>query len=53
MFRFGPMFREMRHLIREHRFYFLAPILISLVVFAILIFKIGPGIIMTFIYAGI
>ncbi len=53
MFKIGGMFREMRHLIREHRFYFLAPILISLILFAILIFKVGPGIIMTFIYAGI
>ncbi|CAN5380829.1 hypothetical protein BH10BDE1_BH10BDE1_21960 [soil metagenome] len=47
------LFREMKHLISEHKLYFMAPILISLILFAILFFKVGPGIIMTFIYAGI
>lgn len=47
------LFREVRHLISEHRLYFMAPILISLILFAILFFKVGPGIVMTFIYAGL
>ncbi len=47
------LFREMRHLIREHKLYFMAPLLISLILFAILFFKIGPGIVMTFVYAGL
>ncbi len=49
----GLLFREMKHLIREHKLYFMAPLLITLVLFAVLFFKIGPGIIMTFIYAGL
>ncbi|HRK06363.1 MAG TPA: DUF5989 family protein [Pseudobdellovibrionaceae bacterium] len=47
------MLREVGHLIREHKLYFMAPILISLILFAILFFKVGPGIIITFIYAGV
>ncbi len=53
MVKLKTMLREVSYLVREHRFYFLAPILICLVVFAIMIFKVGPGIVMTFIYAGI
>ena len=49
----GLLFREMKHLIREHKLYFMAPLLLTLVLFAVLFFKIGPGIIMTFIYAGL
>lgn len=49
----GLLFREMKHLIREHKLYFMAPLLITLVLFAVLFFKVGPGIIMTFIYAGL
>jgi hypothetical protein len=49
----GLLFREMKYLIREHKLYFMAPLLITLVLFAVLFFKIGPGIIMTFIYAGL
>lgn len=47
------LFQEMVHLIREHKLYFMAPLFIVLILFAVLFFKIGPGIVMTFIYAGL
>ncbi len=47
------MMREGRVLIREHKMYFLAPLLIVLALIAILVYSIGPTVITTFIYAGI
>ena len=47
------LLRETRHLIAEHKMYFMAPVLIALILFAVFFFKVGPGVIMTFIYAGI
>jgi hypothetical protein len=46
------IFREMLHLIRTHKLYVIAPLLISLVVLALLAFVIGPTAVLTFIYAG-
>ena len=45
--------KEMIYLIREHRLYFLSPILIFLCLIAILFFHFGPGIMISFIYAGV
>jgi hypothetical protein len=47
------MFKEMFYLIKKHKLYFLAPILISLVLLAILAFSIGPNALIAFIYAGL
>jgi hypothetical protein len=47
------VFREIVSLIREHKFYFLAPILVALVLLAALFFKTGPGIMTTFVYSGL
>lgn len=47
------MLRELKYLVREHRLWFLAPTLLLLCLFSILFFKLGPGIIVTFIYAGV
>jgi len=45
--------RESFALVRRHKFYFLLPLLIMLAVLSILAFQIGPGIVISFIYAGI
>ena len=47
------IFKEMKNLIAEHKLYFLAPLVMALVLIAILFVKLGSGIIMTFIYAGV
>lgn len=44
---------EMKSLISQHKLYFLAPLIISLAIVALLFVKLGAGIIMTFIYAGV
>ncbi|MFZ2385604.1 MAG: DUF5989 family protein [Candidatus Omnitrophota bacterium] len=44
---------ETFHLIRKHKIYFLAPILIILVLLALIVFYVGPSVIVSFIYAGI
>jgi len=45
--------KETFHLIREHKIYFLAPILIILLLLALIVFYVGPSVIVSFIYAGI
>lgn len=47
------MMKETLFLVREHKLYFLSPLLLLMCVLAILFFKMGPAIIMTFIYAGV
>jgi len=47
------IFKETLYLIRKHKAYFFAPILIILGIIAILVFYVGPGVIITFMYAGI
>jgi hypothetical protein len=45
--------KEMVFLIKKHRLFFLAPILILLALLAILVYYIGPAAIVSFIYAGL
>jgi len=45
--------KECRELVRRHRLYFLAPLLIALAVLSFLVFTIGPSMIVAFIYAGL
>jgi hypothetical protein len=40
-------------LVRENKVFFLAPLVIAVLFFIALFVKIGPGVIMTFIYAGL
>lgn len=47
------MLREMRELVDEHRLYFLAPLLVSLVGLSALVYYVGPTVVITFIYAGV
>ncbi|MDD5196719.1 MAG: DUF5989 family protein [Candidatus Omnitrophota bacterium] len=47
------MFKEMLYLIRKYKLYFLAPLLIMLVLLAFLAFYLGPSVVISFIYAGI
>ncbi|NQT90737.1 MAG: hypothetical protein HQ558_05735 [Candidatus Omnitrophica bacterium] len=53
MTKIGYIFKELFFMIRKHRVYFLAPILIILALLAILVYCIGPAAIVSFIYAGI
>ncbi len=53
MKRIWYIFTEMIRLIRTHRLYFIAPILIMLTLLAFLAFYLGPTAILTFIYAGL
>ncbi len=45
--------KEMLHMIRRHKFYFIAPILIILALLAILVYYLGPAAIVSFFYAGV
>ncbi len=47
------MLREMAHLIRVHKVYFIAPICLVLALLAFLVYYIGPAVIISFIYAGV
>ncbi len=47
------LIRESVKLVLKHKFYFLLPLLIWLAVLSLLAFQIGPGIVISFIYAGI
>lgn len=47
------MMREMWGLIRAHKMYFLAPLLMTLVCLSMLVYYIGPTVVITFIYAGV
>lgn len=47
------IFKEMWTLIQKRKLLFLSPILISLAVLAILVYQIGPAIIISFLYAGV
>lgn len=44
---------QMYLLIRKHKFYFLAPVFILLVFIALLVYHVGPRVIIAFIYAGV
>ena len=45
--------KEMFFLIKKEKAYFLAPILIVIALVAILIYQVGPAVIITFVYAGL
>jgi hypothetical protein len=45
--------KQMWVLIRKHKVGFLAPLFIVLAVLAILVYYIGPAVIVSFIYAGV
>lgn len=45
--------KETLYLIRRHKVYFFAPVFIILGILAVLVFYIGPSVIISFIYAGI
>ncbi len=47
------IFKEMLHLIRTHKLYFISPILLTLVLLAFLALYLGPTAVLTFIYAGL
>lgn len=47
------MMKEMLLLVREHKLYFLSPLLIALVCLTVLVYYVGPTVIITFIYAGV
>lgn len=49
----GRLLRETTILVRENKVFFLAPLVIAALLFVALFIKIGPGVIMTFIYAGL
>lgn len=47
------LLKETLYLIREHKLYFISPILVLLALLAILVFHFGAGVVLTFIYAGV
>lgn len=47
------IFTEMKNLIVTHKLYFLTPIVVSLLVIALLVIKLGPSVVLAFIYAGV
>ena len=49
----GRMFGEMMEMVREHKLYFMAPVLFVLVAVSALVYYVGPTVVITFIYAGV
>ena len=47
------LMREMWILIHKHKYYFLTPLMIALIVLALLVYYVGPAAIIAFIYAGV
>jgi hypothetical protein len=47
------MLKESFYMIKKYKAYFLAPVLIMLIFLALVVFYIGPGVVISFIYAGI
>ena len=47
------MMREMFVLVREHRLWFLAPLLFLLACLSVLVYYVGPTAVLAFIYAGV
>ena len=47
------MMGEMLRLVAAHKLYFLAPVLICLVLLSLLVYYVGPTVVITFIYAGV
>jgi len=53
MGRIRLILRETFGLIRRHKMYFLAPILMVLALIAVLVYTVGPATLVAFLYAGI
>ncbi len=49
----GAMMKELLALVREHKLYFLSPLLLALGALTLLVDYVGPTVIITFIYAGV
>jgi hypothetical protein len=47
------MMREMLLMVREHKLYFVSPLLLTLACLSLLVYYVGPTVIITFIYAGV
>jgi hypothetical protein len=47
------LLREIFFMVKKHKLYFLAPILVMLALLALLVYYIGPSVIISFIYAGV
>lgn len=45
--------KEMWFLIKQHKVYFLAPVLLMLAMLAVFVYYLGPTAIVTFLYAGL
>ena len=45
--------KEVWKLIKKYKLWFLAPTLIFLIIISILVFTIGPAVIVSFLYAGV
>lgn len=53
MTKIGYILREMLYMTRKHRLYVLLPLFMVFVLAALLIYSIGPAVIISFIYAGV
>jgi hypothetical protein len=53
MTKLGYVLKESFYLVKKHKVYFLAPILIILALLGLVAYYIGPSAIISFIYAGI
>lgn len=44
---------EMLYLVKKNRFYFIAPLLLLLAILVLVVFYVGPTVVITFMYAGL
>jgi hypothetical protein len=47
------IFKEGFYMVKRHKVYFLAPLIIAMALLAFLVIEIGPAAIVSFIYAGL
>ena len=53
MLKITYILKEAFYLVKKHKIYFLAPILLLLVLLTLIVFYVGPSVVVSFIYAGI
>lgn len=53
MTKIGYIMKEMLYMTRKHRLYVLLPLFMVLALAALLIYNVGPAVIISFIYAGV
>jgi hypothetical protein len=53
MTKIAYILKESFYMVRKHKVYYLAPLLVMLAILTLIVFYIGPSVVISFIYAGV